>query len=60
MDTSEDSEVNMDESAGFEKILTESRGSELMESLHKVCVHNYNKYGLCNFISLHLKIIGGT
>ncbi len=50
----------MDESAGFEKILTESRGSELMESLHKVCVHNYNKYGLCNFISLHLKIIGGT
>ncbi len=31
----------MDESAGFDNFLYESRGSELMESLHKVCVH-YN------------------
>ena len=40
--TSESSEVNMDESAGFDNLLNkgrnESRGSELMKSLHRVCI----------------------
>ncbi len=31
----------MDESAWFDNVLDESRSSELMVSLHKVCVHNY-------------------
>ncbi len=42
VDLYESSEVNMDESAGFDNVLNESRGSELMESLHKVRVCAYN------------------
>ncbi len=33
------SEVDTDESAGFDNFMDGSRGSELMESLRKVCVH---------------------
>ena len=36
------SKINMDESAGFDNFLDESGGSELMESLHKVCMCAYN------------------